>query len=152
MTFEILFQLLQDPKNFGSLSGMDGIVEALLAKQMESLQLSFSSIKKTMYVCFSCLHVWFVGYGRRKNLKQKLKGIMNLSTNCQLIKSCLFISKRFEVWISTRTCLNKRIGEHEVGWAYTLVWLVCLCETHVKHLELQHLLDSYRALFCLLYF
>ncbi|XP_031744201.1 uncharacterized protein At5g43822 isoform X3 [Cucumis sativus] len=41
-------QLLQDPKNFGSLSGMDGIVEALLAKQMESLQLSFSSIKKTM--------------------------------------------------------------------------------------------------------
>ncbi|XP_008447830.1 uncharacterized protein At5g43822 isoform X8 [Cucumis melo] len=41
-------QLLQDPKNFGSLSGMDGIVEALLGKQMESLQLSFSSIKKTM--------------------------------------------------------------------------------------------------------
>ncbi|CAK9316073.1 unnamed protein product [Citrullus colocynthis] len=41
-------ELLQDPKNFGSLSGMDGIVDALLGKQMESLQLSFSSIKKTM--------------------------------------------------------------------------------------------------------
>ncbi|XP_038888509.1 uncharacterized protein At5g43822 isoform X1 [Benincasa hispida] len=41
-------QLLQDPKNFGSLAGMDGIVDALLGKQMESLQLSFSSIKKTM--------------------------------------------------------------------------------------------------------
>lgn len=41
-------ELLQDPKNFGSLSGMDGIVDALLGKQMESLQLSFSSIKKTI--------------------------------------------------------------------------------------------------------
>lgn len=41
-------QVLQDPKNYGSLSGMDGIVDALLAKQMESLQFSFSSIKKTM--------------------------------------------------------------------------------------------------------
>lgn len=40
--------MLQDPKNYGSLSGMDGIVDALLAKQMESLQLNFSSIEKTM--------------------------------------------------------------------------------------------------------
>ncbi|XP_022136279.1 uncharacterized protein At5g43822 isoform X3 [Momordica charantia] len=41
-------QMLQDSKNYGSLSGIDGIVDALLAKQMESLQLNFSSIEKTM--------------------------------------------------------------------------------------------------------
>ncbi|KAG7022770.1 hypothetical protein SDJN02_16506, partial [Cucurbita argyrosperma subsp. argyrosperma] len=32
-------QVLQDPNNYGSLSGMDGIVDALLAKQMESEEL-----------------------------------------------------------------------------------------------------------------
>ncbi|RXH73460.1 hypothetical protein DVH24_016282 [Malus domestica] len=41
-------QVLQDSKNYGRLKDVVGIEEALLAKQMESLQNIFLSMKKTM--------------------------------------------------------------------------------------------------------
>lgn len=41
-------QVLQDPNNYGALNRVDGIVNAVLRKQMESLELILLSMKRTV--------------------------------------------------------------------------------------------------------
>ncbi|XP_076911414.1 uncharacterized protein At5g43822-like [Bidens hawaiensis] len=41
-------QLLEDPKNYSSLKNIDGIIDSILRKQMESLQMIMLSMTKTL--------------------------------------------------------------------------------------------------------
>ncbi|KAI3783639.1 hypothetical protein L1987_42725 [Smallanthus sonchifolius] len=43
-------QLLEDPKNYGSLKNTDNIKDSILRKQMESLQMIMLSMTKTLYL------------------------------------------------------------------------------------------------------
>ncbi|XP_022989462.1 uncharacterized protein At5g43822 isoform X1 [Cucurbita maxima] len=89
-------QVLQDPNNYGSLSGMDGIVDALLAKQMESLQLVFSSIIKTMEELGNIVRSMEKIY---RDGKQLIKGGSNQPSTKQL-------QQRVGLKPSLEDCLN----------------------------------------------
>lgn len=46
--------MIGDCNNYGNLKSVDGIVDAVVRKQLESLQTILLSMNKTLYFSFSC--------------------------------------------------------------------------------------------------
>lgn len=47
-------KVIGDCNNYGNLKSVDGIVDAVVRKQLESLQTILLSMNKTLYFSFSC--------------------------------------------------------------------------------------------------
>lgn len=48
LVYHLCHQVIQDPENYGSLKCMEGVTDAVLGKQMESLQTILLSLHTTL--------------------------------------------------------------------------------------------------------